>query len=251
MNVDGIWRERFRIRADEMDRHGTLSPLALFNYLQEAAGRHAQSLGFGVNDLLKRNQTWMLSRFFIQIDEYPPYGEELTVHTWPCGIDRFFALRDFLFINKSEKVIARATSGWLYVDLSTRRILRLESLLAGCTVARRALDKNLQKLPAPLIQEVQKEFRVRLGDIDINQHTNSAAYLAWILETIPFSTQNIEMLCGLEVNYQAESLYDDEIISEAHVDDTTTGSWLHRVQKKATGEELARARTTWKTRGKK
>ncbi|MBN1799390.1 MAG: hypothetical protein JW822_12495 [Spirochaetales bacterium] len=246
MQKDGIWQQNFRVRADEMDRFGRLSPLALFNYLQEAAGRHAHSLGFGVAQLLEKKQNWMLSRFFMQINSYPRYGDEITVQTWPCGVDRFFALRDFLVFDHKKHILCRATSSWLLIDLNTRRILRLEQLLDHCTVAKRALDKTLQKLPRPLIHEIQKEFTVRLNDIDVNQHANSVAFLEWILEAVPLTTQNSQILSTLEINYQAEAKYEEEIASSTHIDDTVNNSWLHSIQKKQSGEELARARTSWK-----
>ncbi len=246
MKKDGIWQECFRIRADEMDRFGRLSPLALFNYLQEAAGRHAHSLGFGIQQLLEKKQNWMLSRFFMNIDKYPHYGDEIMVHTWPCGVDRFFALRDFLLTDMKQKVLARATSSWLLIDLNTRRIMRLEQLLDHCTVSKRAIAKDLQKLPQPLIHEIQKEFTVRVNDIDVNQHANSVTYLEWILETVPLTTQNSQLLSALEINYQAEAKYEEEITSSTHVDDTVQNSWLHSIQKNKSGEELARARTSWK-----
>jgi medium-chain acyl-[acyl-carrier-protein] hydrolase len=249
MQKNGIWQEDFRIRADEMNRHGRLSPLALFNYLQEAAGRHAQHLGFGVEQLLAQQRNWMLSRFFLQIDTYPRYGDEITVHTWPCGVDRFFALRDFLITDGSQAVIARATSGWLLIDLAARRIMRLGSMLDEHTVRQRAIDKTLQKLPQPLIHEAQKEFSVRLSDIDVNQHANSVTYLEWMLETVPLSTQDSQVLTLLEVNYQAEALLAETVISSVHVDDTVQGSWFHSIQKKKSGEELVRARSTWKIQG--
>ncbi len=247
MQKNGIWQEHFRIRADEMDRHGRLSPMALFNYLQEAAGRHAEHLGVGVKQLLTQKRNWMLSRFFLQIDTYPCYGDEITVHTWPRGVDRFFALRDFLVTDGAQEVLARATSGWLMIDLEARRIMRLGTMLDEYTVHKRATEKTLEKLPPPLIHEAQHEFRVRLSDIDVNRHVNSVAYLEWMLEAVPVSTQDSQVLTSLEVNYQAEALFGESVLSSIHVDDTVAGSWFHVIHKKKSGEELARARSTWKT----
>jgi medium-chain acyl-[acyl-carrier-protein] hydrolase len=247
MQKNGIWQEGFRIRADEMDRRGRLSPLALFNYLQEAAGRHAEHLGVGVRQLLAQKQNWMLSRFFIQIHAYPRYGDKIAVHTWPRGTDRFFALRDFLVVDGKQEIIARASSCWLLINLEARRIMRLGTMLDKFSVNRRAVEKNLQKLPPPLIHEAQQEFRVRLSDIDVNQHANSVAYLEWMLETVPVSTQDSQVLTSLEVNFQAEARFDETVVSSIHVDDTVDGSWFHVIQKKKSGEELARARSTWKT----
>ncbi len=245
MQQNGIWSETFRIRADEMDRRGKLSPPALFNYLQETAGRHAASLGFGVHRLLEQQRNWMLSRFFMQIDSYPRYGEEITVQTWPCGVDRLLALRDFLVTDAGGTVIARATSGWLLIDLTARRILRLGNMLDPYTINRRAVDRQLNKLPHPPEYTTQKEFTVRLNDIDVNQHTNSVAYLEWLLEAVPLNVQGTHSLVSLEVNYQSEALYNEPILSLACPDENDRNTWLHGIHKQAGGEELARARSSW------
>ena len=44
----------FEIGADEK-----LNPYSLFNYLQDIASEHAEKLGFGKDDLMKKNKFWV------------------------------------------------------------------------------------------------------------------------------------------------------------------------------------------------
>ena len=55
-----VWTEAFPVRAYEADVNGTLSIAHLCNYLQEAAGNHARSLGVSVEQLQELDLTWML-----------------------------------------------------------------------------------------------------------------------------------------------------------------------------------------------
>ncbi len=65
----------------------------------------------------------MLSGFFIQIHSYPRWQDELIIQTWPTGVERFFALRDFNIFNRQKEVVGAATSAWLIIDLKLRRPL--------------------------------------------------------------------------------------------------------------------------------
>ena len=50
-----IWAEEYLIQWCDTDRNGHLKMSAIANYLQESAWRHANHLGFGFEDTLKRN----------------------------------------------------------------------------------------------------------------------------------------------------------------------------------------------------
>ena len=48
----------------------------------------------------------------------------MTLETWPSGIDRLFAIRDFRMV-AGEEVLLRATSEWMVIDVNRRRPVRL------------------------------------------------------------------------------------------------------------------------------
>jgi hypothetical protein len=63
-----IWKETYQIRSYEVDCHHRLSVLSIFNFMQEAASRHAEALGVSIQQLLSENYTWLLSRLKIKIE---------------------------------------------------------------------------------------------------------------------------------------------------------------------------------------
>ena len=105
-----IYRENIRVRHREADRNGRLKLLSWFDFLQEAAANHAARLGVGLNALTERGQLWVLSRLKLEIRRSPQIGEELTVETYPSGVNRLFFTREFQVFDKSGEVIARISS---------------------------------------------------------------------------------------------------------------------------------------------
>ena len=111
-----IYRENIRVRHREADRNGRLKLLSWFDFLQEAAANHAARLGVGLNALTERGRLWVLSRLKLEIRRSPRIGEELTVETYPSGVNRLFFTREFQVFDKSGEVIARASSAWLLLS---------------------------------------------------------------------------------------------------------------------------------------
>lgn len=71
----------FSVRYGEIGENGVATLSSLGNWLQESAGRNADVLGFGENDLLQYHLTWVLTRLVLRIDRLPRAEEKLRVHT--------------------------------------------------------------------------------------------------------------------------------------------------------------------------
>ena len=125
MTESGVWSERFRLRSYETDPTGLASVATVCNYLQEVAGNHAFRLGLSVEHLHERRLTWVLARLRVLVDRYPRWREEITVETWPSGIDGLLGTRDFLLLDDDGERLARATSGWMVIDVDRRRPVRM------------------------------------------------------------------------------------------------------------------------------
>ncbi len=123
------------MRASEIGPGGTLRLPALLDLFQEAAGNSATSLGWGSDTLLARGRTWVLSRFHLRLRALPVWRDDLAVETWPSGVHRVFALREFRATGADGLLLAEATSAWLLVAVPSKRPLRpppeIEAAAAG------------------------------------------------------------------------------------------------------------------------
>ena len=240
-------QKEYKIHVYENDIDSKLNLVSLFNYLQDIASDHAEILGFGRDNLMEHNHFWALSRMYAEISSWPEWGETIIVNTYPNGTDKLFALRNFEVSYPDGRHIAFATSSWLILDQSTRRIQRPEIALSH--FKRHSEMKESPLRYASKLEFIESEikktdkFKVRMSDLDVNLHTNNVKYLQWINDSydIDFVKQNI--IYSTEINYLSESFCNDEVFLQTSID---SNSYYNHSVMRADGKELCRVRLGWK-----
>ncbi len=241
--------EAFAVHTYEVDAFGTLAVPALSGYLSEVAGLHAAELGVGLDTLRPRGLTWVLVRQRIENPVPIALGDTIEIETWPSGIDRLAAVREFAVRRRGEEV-ARATTHWFVLDLATRRPVRPGEVLdprfprEGSPPA---VPLSHAKLPELRAWEFQKRFHVRYSDIDANLHVTNTSYLAWAVEAVPRDVWQGSRLASVEVQFTAETRYGTAILSRLAA--SGEGAFAHAIVREEDGKELARLATRWVGRG--
>lgn len=244
-----VWNERFAIRTHEADMNGLARLDALFCCFQEAAGHHARKLGVGRDELERQGCFWVLSRCWMQVNRYPDWGQDILVKTWPRGVERLFALRDFQLFAPSGEMLGSGISAWLILDANTHRPQRPGPFLEGVVppgeppVAGDILGKQ-----APLVEGKElRRFAVRYSDLDVNRHVNNAAYVRWILDS--FDSQRFDRfeIASVRIDYLSEMVLGESIAVEAHVEDEQGGQMILGVRLDD-GRPVFQARITWRER---
>ena len=237
-----VWNETVRVRSYEAGADGCASILSICNYLQEAAGNHAFALGVAIDQLAVQNLSWVLSRLRVRMQTYPKWREEVRIVTWPCGVERLFAHRDFELFGAGGQKLGVATSSWLLLNIQKRRPARMLDVVKDFAVSDRprALGGELgERLSAPPPSGTERSFRVRGSDLDVNRHVNNVNYIEWAVETVPAGAGT---LADLQVEFLAESVGGDEVVSRC------AGSGpvcRHELTRSSDGRTLALARTEW------
>jgi medium-chain acyl-[acyl-carrier-protein] hydrolase len=244
-----VWSESFRVRAYEVDASGRVSLPAVCNWLQETAGNHASALGWGVDDLQRQGLTWVLSRFHLQLERRPGWREEVTVATWPAGVRRLFALREFRISSDAGPELGIATTAWLLVNLSSLRPVRLPVALEEIArdAPERVLDDAFARLPELANAEFEVAIDVRFADLDMNRHANNVSLIAAALEPLPETVVLGRFLAELEVEFRSEALQGDRLLAQAQGEGGEGWRFLHRLVREGDGREIARARTLWRS----
>jgi medium-chain acyl-[acyl-carrier-protein] hydrolase len=246
---DAIHVKNFQVRAVDIDQGGRIQPVIFLDYLLESASEQAGLFEVGVADLFKEGRTWVLSRFHVEFDRFPPWGETLKIETWPSAKLPLYAIRDFEVSNE-HGLAARATSSWLIVDLKTRRPVRTAEHLNGFPQRdRRAVEDDFASLPVPSREDARKEFPVFFSDLDINRHFTATAYIHRALETVPREILFEYRPVSIEVNFRSEAFYGDSLVSRLErVDSPASDSrptFLHRLSRASDDKELTLLRTSW------
>jgi len=239
-------RASFPVHTYEVDAFGTLEVPALSGYLQEVAGLHAGELGVGLDVLRGKGLTWVLARQRIELLLPVTLGDTLEIETWPSGIERLAATRDFVVRRGDAAEAARATTQWYVLDLATRRPVRPDRVLdprfpreSRASVAPLAPGK----LPLPETWDLEKRFQVRYADIDVNLHVTNTSYVTWAIEAAPVELWRASRLAAVEVHYLSEALHGKPILSR--LARTAERSYAHAIVREEDGKELARLATTW------
>ena len=263
---DLLYSKEFSVHSYELDFEGRVRLTALLNFLQDAAGDHAARLGWSVTDLLKRNMTWVLSRYHVRVLRYPAWGERIGITTWPSGRHGYFALRDFEAADTEGNTVLVGTTSWMVLHLERKQPLKVDDILpTNYVLDRRALPDDFSPLPVLGPADREIPFRVEMNHLDLNKHVNNAVYVQWALEAVPEGILSRRRPVDLEVSYRAEAFYGDTIQSRVGAvppadsaavplagpngispeGAAPASEFIHQIVNAATGAELTRLRTRW------
>ncbi|MBN2353287.1 MAG: hypothetical protein JXD23_12000 [Spirochaetales bacterium] len=234
------------VRPDEVDRNGLCTVRSLCNYFQYAAYLNADALDFGVDALTRSGRTWVLTRLYVDTRRPPRYGEKVKIETWPTGVDKLFALRDFRATDAAGEIVALGVSSWCVISLEARRIVRPADELARYSANPRSVDHELAKIePLRKASPVIKNLDVRFRDIDVNRHVNNVAFIEWMCEALPFEVQSGNFCRELEINFMKEAFYGDTVLSFAAPIENGDVAFHHALRRKDEEDDAARAVTRW------
>lgn len=244
----------------ELNSHQEVSPVAMLNYLEEAAIRHSKNVGFSIEKLLSLGKGWILNRWSVIFYAYPKWNEDVHIETWPFKFERFYATREFKITDSYGNLLGKATSLWILLDLNRKRPVRIPPEISETygTGHQRMINDNFDDLPN--LENIENElvFRVRLSDIDTYNHVNNARYAEWVLESVPLDINQEYQLNSIEIEYKKETNYGSTVKSlscEAPLlkekNDTLQSDskghklFMHKISDRETDTDLAIARTTW------
>ena len=211
----------YNIEPEHVDFQKNILPTALADKVLNAAGSDANEHGFGLMDLHKKNCSWVVSRFAMELDTIPTVGDNLTVETWVKYVGNVFTTRNFRILNETHKVIGYSALSWAIIDLDTRKALPISSFP---TLNEFIVDEEIPMSGPSRVPDIEGEvankFQVRYIDIDLNVHTNVLKYLQGICDCFSLDFYTKHVLKSVEINFLKELEYGDKgaIYSEKNAD---------------------------------
>jgi medium-chain acyl-[acyl-carrier-protein] hydrolase len=246
--LDATYQKQFQIRSYEVDARGKIKLATILNYLQDIASEHAARLGASVIDLFPRNLTWVLSRYHIEIFDYPSWGQTIQINTWPSAKINLFALREFEILNENNEKLAIATSSWMLLDFKRKQPVRpADHLNKYPHRGDRVIPDDFESIQVIEKVDMELPFRVRISDLDLNQHVNHVAYIEWALETLPADILKMHQPIKLEIAFRGEAFYGDRVLSRTQLlNDDQQPCFLHQILREEDNKELTRLRSKWR-----
>jgi acyl-ACP thioesterase len=180
----------------------------LLNFLIQSAISSADYLGFGFGGIKAQELFWVLSRLTVEIHRPMNWYEPIEVETWPKDIERIIYLRDFILRDDEKKIVGIATSGWLAVDMESKRPKRIEGLHAEI-FERLKMKSAIDSLPEKLNSVDDGEsFEIKSSyyDIDLNRHVTSTRYIDWMMDSFPIDFHLSNYPYKISMNYLKETM---------------------------------------------
>jgi acyl-ACP thioesterase len=214
MEKHSIWTEKTTVTTYQTDFQHNWKPAEFFRAMQEATTHHAQHLNVDHFSLIEQNITWVLSRMKIRFYRFPKTMDQITIRTWPKGIQqKIFFMRDYQMMDEQGNKFADASSAWLLIDTNKRRFVFPDALKDNLpdNDGKSALDEPLEKIARCDTLKVRETFKARYSSVDFLGHVNNTHYIDWIFDCFTLDEIRRKQLSWLQINYNAEVKPDEEV----------------------------------------
>lgn len=216
--LEPVWKENFHIRSFDIDFNAKLRISSLCGFFQEIAGKHAEHLGVGYFSMQETGMVWMLSGLHIKIHEYPVWEDDISIETWPMGMERLFYRRDFHVFKKKQMMVS-AVSFWLSLDIKSLRprVFPIDENVIKSNYGRFALEGSLGSIPSPQGGIITSRD-IRFSELDQNKHVNNTRYVEWIMDQFEISKLEKSMPRFFGIEYKHE-VKEHDVVRIQHAPD--------------------------------
>lgn len=246
--------EKVKIFNHYTNYKGRLFIKTLCDLFNDAAEVQTEIYGVDVDTMNAQGMTWMLHRLHICLHKMPQREEDVVIETWPSGVDRLFALRDYRMLRENGELLVSATSEWMSIDLKRRRPIRLlEKVIemsTGHQIEKIQMESILDEKEPEREMQHCRDFIATFDNIDFNGHVTQASYMRWITNSLPFDFLKNHLLTEVEVIYAHEIMPDSHIHSEYALEENGEQVMVsHRLRNENDTLTHCVAKTIWRKYG--
>lgn len=235
----------------DADCYGNIKTRRLSQLVSDVATMHTKVLHVDRDTMLKDGITWMLHSVYMKIEKMPRSGDVMEIDTYPCGIERLFALRCFDIRDKEGDCLVRMSSRWMQIDVERRRPIRPTSVIVALNEGL-SLPENMttgcvdaKNFPAD-VNEVRR-FVATFDNIDFNGHVTQSSYMKWMTDSLTFGFYKEHVLCEAEVIYEHEIMPEADVVAWIKVvEDGDEVVAYHKLTSADGTIEHCLGRTVWK-----
>ena len=218
MENKSIYSEYYKLQYRDINKFGKLSDFGLLQILQEIAGRHSSSLGYGLADIPRTHITWLLLGWRIKKIKDIESEEKIKVETWSSKVEKATFYREFKIYNSKDELAIIAESKWVAINVETHSILRDSDTITNLLNVYSSFEFSVFEEESPKLKPIDEEplsvfnYTIERRDIDTNNHVNNSVYLSIALESIPYEVfENLDY-SNLEILYKHEAYLGDKIV---------------------------------------
>lgn len=219
--IQKVFTNEFFLTASEVNAQREMPLSRLVTTLIDTATCHANLIGIGFDRMIREGISWVLSRLTIDMPEVPTLNRTYRLSTWVESTSRLFSERDFEMTDaESGRVIMRAHSTWMAVNMTTRRPGDLTPIWEGLDIVTDRCFEGEKggKLMPVTNPEREHSYRFAVSDIDVNRHVTTRRYIDLITDMWTLDHYEAMRPSRFEVAFKHEAHYDEEahVVSAPH-----------------------------------
>ena len=209
-----VFTKNFYVSFLDINENNELSNKGILRLMQEVAGLHSASLGFGLNDIDKTGFAWLILNWKLKVFYRPKWNTYITVNTWSRKKTPLFAYRDLEIYDDKNNLVAIATSKWLLFNVNKKA---LSKITPEVNEAFNEVNKSVfndefnEKLKEPENSIFAYNYKIQKRDIDTNHHVNNLIYLDYAYEALPDDVFFNTDFSNIEIMYKHEAKINDVI----------------------------------------
>lgn len=209
MNPETEHSRSYFLSAGESNAEGLMPLTLMVERLIEISTEHANSLGIGYAELIKKNIGWVLSRVSLEMYRYPRINETYVLTTWIESYNRFFSERNIAITAPGGEVLGYARTVWVAMDFEKRTLANLTQL-----------DRNsfpVADLPCPIDRTpnlpptgegaTAVPYTFKYCDLDFNRHVNTVRYIELLLNQKSLEHYDVFVAGRFDIHFHHECRY--------------------------------------------
>lgn len=147
--MDAAFRHERTVQPAELDGLGHASNVAFVAWMQDAAIAHSTAAGWSTQRYSELGLVWVVRRHEIEYLGPAIAGDRLFVYTWVSTMERITSQRRYEIVHaETGKLLARATTDWVFVNLARGRPTRIPVELSSAFVVDPRTERSAAA-PAP------------------------------------------------------------------------------------------------------
>lgn len=202
------------VRYEDVDKNNRLTIKGLLKYLVDAASKHSDLAGYGLNDIPKTHTAWLILDWKLNISYYPHSGENIHIRTWIRNNSKLYSFRDFEVLDNTGSRIAIGSSKWVLVNYDTKAISKIspEIIESYGPVNNMIFTEEIEKLNEPKGEFSNRfDYTILRRDLDTNNHVNNLNYIDFALESLPMEIYESNSFKEINIMYKKQCLLGDKI----------------------------------------
>jgi len=213
MEHNGIWEYRFKVRSFDVNQNNKMTLTSISEYLQEVAGDHANTMGFGYRQIVLQQMAWILGGIRIEVERFPLWEEEILIKTWIVENNRFTSRRDFQWYDKEGNILVNASTNWILLNTERRRPMPIEPMNFEVQLfpEQKATELGVQNLRFKMENAKKSEYQVRYSDLDMVGHMNNTKYIQLLLDQYNPEYHANHSIKTLDISFKAEAKFEDKL----------------------------------------